>query len=53
MGNSISAADISSSGYMFFADQVPIDLSLWPNVVRWLERIKSLPQWSHPYAMMV
>jgi glutathione S-transferase len=53
MGNSISAADISCSGYMFFADQVPIDLSPWPNVVRWLERIKSQPQWSHPYAMMV
>jgi glutathione S-transferase len=53
MGESISAADISCCGYMFFADQIPLDLSRWANVSRWLADIRALPAWAHPYDMMV
>lgn len=52
MGDTMSAADISCCGYMFFAEQIPLDMSAWANVSRWLADIRALPEWAHPYAMM-
>lgn len=53
MGEAVSAADCSCCGYMFFTDQAGVDLADWPAVAAWLERIKALPGWKHPYELMV
>ena len=52
LGDAISAADIACCAYLFFADQVAVDLADWPNVAAWLDRIRALPGWQHPYALM-
>lgn len=52
MGERISAADIACSAYLFFADQVPLDLTRWPAVAAWLDRIRALPGWQHPYDLL-
>lgn len=52
MGEAISAADIACCGYLFFADQIALDLTPWPNVEGWLGRIRALPGWAHPYDLM-
>lgn len=53
MGNAISAADIACSGYIFYADQVPMIFEKWPNVASWIDAIKSHSAWAHPYDLMV
>ncbi|MDQ0466414.1 glutathione S-transferase [Caulobacter ginsengisoli] len=53
LGDAVSAADLSCCGYMFFADQAGVDLGDWPAVAAWLERIKALPGWKHPYELMM
>jgi glutathione S-transferase len=53
MGDRATAADIACCGYMFFADQIPLDFATWPKVALWLERIKQLPGWLHPYEIAV
>ena len=52
MGATASAADLACCGYLFFADQAKLDLTSWPAVVAWLDRIRSLPGWGHPYVLM-
>ena len=52
LGDAVSAADLSCCGYLFFADQAGLDLAAWPNVSGWLDRIRALPAWRHPYDLM-
>lgn len=52
VGDQLSVADLSCIGYMFFADEYPVDWNNWPNVVAWRERIRALPGWKHPYDLM-
>jgi len=52
VGNAPTIADISCCGYMFWADQARVDLSAWPAVDAWLERIRSLPRWQAPYDLI-
>ncbi|MGZ9114295.1 MAG: glutathione S-transferase family protein [Brevundimonas sp.] len=53
MGKAVSAADLACCGYLFFADQVNLDLAGWPAISAWLNRIRMLPGWAHPYDLMV
>jgi glutathione S-transferase len=48
----ITIADFSLCGYLFYGDELTIDLAAFPNVSAWLERIKALPGWKHPYDLM-
>src|SRR6185436_6280133 len=41
LGDSITVADISCSAYLFLAHEAGIDVTAWPGVHRWLERIAS------------
>jgi glutathione S-transferase len=43
-----SIADISGSAYLFWLEQVGIDVADYPNIKRWLAAICLLPGWSHP-----
>ena len=52
-GGAMTLADLSCAGYMFFADEYPIDWEAdFPAVVAWRERIRALPGWKHPYDLM-
>lgn len=47
-------ADISMCGYMYYpAEELGFDIpETYPNIGKWLERIKTLPGWKHPYDLM-
>ena len=45
-------ADFSMCGYLYFDDEIGLDWADYPNVKAWLDRIKALPGWQHPYDMM-
>jgi glutathione S-transferase len=47
-------ADISLCGYLFYpTEELGFDVAAdYPAIGRWLDRIKSLPQWEHPYKLM-
>ena len=42
-----SIADFALCGYLFWPEQA--DVAVPPNVAAWLERIRALPGWRHPY----
>jgi glutathione S-transferase len=51
--NRASIADFSLCGYMFYEDEIGVNFSeSYPAIARWLERIKNLPNWKHPYDLM-
>lgn len=52
IGSSPTIADLSLCGYMFWPEETGIDMDDFPAVVAWLERIKALPGWVHPYELM-
>ena len=41
-------------GYMYYpAEELGFDIpATYPNIGKWLERIKALPGWKHPYDLM-
>jgi len=48
LGDSISVADVSLCGYLFWPEQAQVEIP--PHVQAWLDRISALPGWRHPYA---
>jgi glutathione S-transferase len=52
IGKRATIADFSLCGYMYFGDELPLSLDPFTNVQNWLDRIKSLPGWKHPYDLM-
>ena len=52
LGSTISIADIACCSYLFWPEQTGLDYSEWPHVSSWLDRIRSVPGWAHPYALM-
>jgi glutathione S-transferase len=52
IGERPTIADISMCGYLYFADEFGLAWSDYPHVGAWLERIKALPGWAHPYELM-
>jgi glutathione S-transferase len=52
LGSKPTIADISMCGYLYFADEFGVDWADYPNIGAWLERIKALPGWGHPYELM-
>jgi glutathione S-transferase len=45
-------ADISMCGYLFWPEEIGVDWTAYPHIGAWLERIKALPGWVHPYELM-
>jgi glutathione S-transferase len=41
-------ADLSCSAYLFWLEQIGISENEFPNVQRWLDSLRSLPNWAHP-----
>jgi glutathione S-transferase len=50
LGDVVSPADFSLSGYLMYADQVNVEM---PNNVKgWLQRLQSEQGWQNPYEML-
>ena len=52
IGKRMTTADLSLCGYLFYGDELPFSLSDYPKVMNWLDRIKGVPGWKHPYDLM-
>ena len=53
VGKAPSIADLSCAGYMYYAEEYPIDWpGEYPTVTGWVARIAALPGWRHPYDLM-
>jgi glutathione S-transferase len=54
LGDHPTIADISLVGYLYYpAEEFGFDIAgTYPNIAAWLERIKALPGWAHPYDLM-
>ncbi len=51
-GKEIWIADLSIAGYIFFTEEFGFDMSPFPNVIGWRNRIRKLKNWQHPYDLM-
>ena len=54
LGERPTIADISMCGYMYYpAEEFGFDLAKdHPAIGAWLDRLKALPGWEHPYKLM-
>lgn len=52
VGQSPTIADLSLCSYLFYPEPWGVDLGDHPAILAWLDRIRALPGWRHPYAMM-
>ncbi|MCH2165111.1 MAG: glutathione S-transferase [Marinovum sp.] len=52
VGDSVTNADISCCGYLFYPEPFGFDRAAWPEINRWLTNIEGLPGWKHPYDLM-
>ena len=52
VGERLTIADLSMCGYLFFDDEIGVDWSDYPNVAAWLQRIRQMPHWAHPYDLL-
>ena len=52
IGKRATIADLSLCGYMYYGEELPLSLDPFIHVLNWLDRIKSLPGWKHPYELM-
>lgn len=52
VGERPTIADLSMCGYLYFGDELGVDLAPFGRVQRWLDRVAALPGWKHPYDLM-
>jgi glutathione S-transferase len=52
IGKRATIADFSLCGYLFYGDELGVPLEGYTQVNKWLDRIRSLPGWKHPYDLM-
>jgi glutathione S-transferase len=52
VGDSLSNADLTCCGYLFYDEPFGFDRKDYPNIDAWLSRISALPGWKHPYDLM-
>ena len=52
VGPSITVADISCCGYLFYPEPFGFIRADWPHIDAWLTRIEKTPGWKHPYDLM-
>jgi len=52
VGDALTIADISLCGYLYFADEIGVDWTVYPALRDWLARIAAEPGWKHPYELM-
>jgi glutathione S-transferase len=52
LGSTTSIADIACSSYLFWPEQTGLDYGEWKHVSAWLDRIRAVPGWAHPYVLL-
>ena len=52
VGDTITHADITCCGYLFYPEHFGFHRADWPNINRWLSNISSTPGWKAPYELM-
>jgi glutathione S-transferase len=54
LGERATIADISMVGYLYYpAEEFGFDIAAdFNNIAAWLDRVKALPDWGHPYDLM-
>lgn len=52
IGERATIADLSMVGYLYYGDELTVPLTQFANVGNWMDRIKALPGWKHPYDLM-
>ena len=54
LGDRPTIADISFAAYLYYpAEEFGFDIpATFPAIGQWLDRIKALPGWKHPYELM-
>lgn len=52
VGDSVTCADISCCGYLYYPEPFGFDRADYPAVDRWLDRLAATPGWAHPYDLM-
>lgn len=45
-------ADVSMAGYVFYDGELGFDIAAYPALAAWRERVRGLPGWKPPYALM-
>jgi glutathione S-transferase len=52
IGKRPTIADFSLCGYLFYGDELPFDLNQFAHVQNWLDRLRDIKGWKHPYDLM-
>ena len=52
VGERLTIADLSLCGYLFWPEEIGVDWAAYPAIAAWLDRIRALPGWAPPYALM-
>ena len=52
VGDSLTNADISCCGYLFYPEPFGFDRADWPHIDAWLTRVSKTPGWKAPYDLM-
>lgn len=54
LGDRPTIADVSLTGYLYYpAEEFGFDIAVeFKNIATWLERMRALPGWGHPYDLM-
>lgn len=52
IGDNPTIADLSLCGYLYWPDEFGVTWKDYPHLGRWLDDIKALPGWVHPYKLM-
>jgi glutathione S-transferase len=52
VGQNPTIADFSMCGYLYWPEEFGVSWSDYPHISAWLDRIRALPGWVHPYELM-
>ncbi len=52
VGDSLTNADLSCCGYLYYPEPFGFDRKDWPNIDTWLTRLSETPGWKAPYDLM-
>jgi glutathione S-transferase len=54
LGARPTIADVSLAGYLYYpAEEFGFDIpAMFPAIGKWLDRVRALPRWKHPYELM-
>ncbi len=52
VGNTLTNADLTCCGYLYYPEHFGFDRAAFPNIDAWLTRLSEQPGWKHPYDLM-